>query len=268
MRSLLHLFFLLLPCFVLITGCAHQDQTMPANFDATRSAAYSSQILGRSAQSRSIILYTFNVDRGPNPVLILAAIHGDEPTSAYCANQLLHILQITPYLAEGTPVAILPVANPDGLAAGTRVNSRGVDLNRNFPSANAVPLNQRSESMRHTLFRNYPGPSAASEPETRILIHLIQTLHPRRICSIHSIGQGRQQNNYDGPAKDLAELMTQNNHYPASPNIGYPTPGSLGAYAGIDLHIPMITLELPARQPGPQAWVDNRSALLAFIRGH
>ena len=165
-------------------------------------------------------------------------------------------------MADGVPVAILPVANPDGLAARTRTNARGVDLNRNFPASN---FDGGYAAARP---RNNPGPSAASEPETQALIRLIDRLNPRRICSIHSIGQGRQQNNYDGPARPLAELMSRFNHYPASPNIGYPTPGSFGTWAGIDRGIPVITLELPSRTPGPQAWAENRGALLAFIRGH
>jgi protein MpaA len=72
-------------------------------------------------------------------------------------------------------------------------------------------------------------------------------------------------NNYDGPAQHIAELMSRYNSYPATPTIGYPTPGSLGSWAGIDRQIPMITLELPRKLPGDQAWPNNRQAILAAI---
>ena len=52
--------------------------------------------------------------------------------------------------------------------------------------------------------------------------------------------------------------MTSHNGYPTMASIGYPTPGSLGSWAGIDRGIPIITLELPARETGPAAWERNR----------
>jgi protein MpaA len=72
-------------------------------------------------------------------------------------------------------------------------------------------------------------------------------------------------NNYDGPAQHIAELMSRYNGYAAKSNIGYPTPGSLGSWAGIDRQIPMITLELPRSLPGNKAWPNNRQAVLAAI---
>ncbi|HZZ44318.1 MAG TPA: DUF2817 domain-containing protein [Tepidisphaeraceae bacterium] len=217
------------------------------------------EVLGQSVKGRPIELHLFNGDRGGDPVLIFAGIHGDEPTSVYCAKELLKVLEAMPSVLQGVPVAIVTVANPDGLAADTRVNAHGVDLNRNFPAANW------KRALAHT--RYYSGTAPLSEPESRILYELIGRLKPRRICSIHSIGQGKQQNNYDGPAKGLAEVMSGYNHYPASPNIGYDTFGSFGSWAGVDGKVPMITLELPNRQKGEGAWADNREALLAFIRG-
>jgi hypothetical protein len=38
--------------------------------------------------------------------------------------------------------------------------------------------------------------------------------------------------------------------WPVRTNIGYPTPGSLGSWLGIDRGLPVLTLELPA---GPLA---------------
>ena len=72
-------------------------------------------------------------------------------------------------------------------------------------------------------------------------------------------------NNYDGPAQPIAQLMSRYNGYPVTATIGYPTPGSLGSYAGIDRHIPMITLELPRSLPADKVWSNNREAVLAAI---
>jgi protein MpaA len=60
--------------------------------------------------------------------------------------------------------------------------------------------------------------------------------------------------------------MSGYNKYPPEPTIGYPTPGSMGTYCGIDRKIPMITLELPRDASGEESWNRNREALLAAIR--
>lgn len=212
--------------------------------------------LGRSTQGRAIELHEFPVVAvaPARPVLIFAAIHGDEPTTEFVARRLIEHLHAHP--AE-TPVIVIPAINPDGLAARSRTNSRGVDLNRNFPAANW-------KSTRRGAY--YNGPSPASEVETRLLMKLIEELNPRRIVAMHSITRGRQCNNYDGPAKDLAERMSKHNGYPARATIGYPTPGSFGSYAGIDRQIPVITLELPRDLAGQAAWEQNREALLEALR--
>ena len=61
--------------------------------------------------------------------------------------------------------------------------------------------------------------------------------------------------------------MSHFNQYPVRGNIGYDTPGSFGTWAGIDRQIPTVTLELPHDQSGESAWLANREALLAAIRG-
>src|SRR5205823_2459248 len=96
-------------------------------------------VIGRSVQGRLIDLYTFapaGAGAGDRPVLVMGTIHGNEPTSANFAAGLLADLRADPQLAAGVPVAVIPVANPDGLAANTRTNSNKVDLNRNFPANN------------------------------------------------------------------------------------------------------------------------------------
>jgi protein MpaA len=213
-------------------------------------------VIGYSVQRRPIQLYTFGA--GPRPVLVMAAIHGNEPTSFDVARGLIEELRVQPQSAAGVPVVVIPIANPDGLAAGTRTSANKVDLNRNFPASNWSGKGQGARSKN-----NYGGAASASEPETNVLMHTIDRLQPRLIISVHSMDSPC--NNYDGPAQRIAELMSRYNRYPAKGNIGYPTPGSLGSWAGIDRQIPMITLELPRKLPASKAWPDNRNAVLAAI---
>jgi protein MpaA len=62
---------------------------------------------------------------------------------------------------------IVPTLNPDGVAADTRGNAHGVDLNRNFPFA-----------WRPLGGGEYSGPHALSEPESRAAERLILRLRP------------------------------------------------------------------------------------------
>ncbi|MCH7701476.1 MAG: DUF2817 domain-containing protein [Planctomycetes bacterium] len=152
-------------------------------------------------------------------------------------------------------VVVVPVVNPDGYERRNRRNSRGVDLNRNFPTDDWQRGRRRS--------RYYGGGCAASEPETRALIRLIERIRPRQIITVHSISEHRFCNNFDGPGARLARMLARGNGYPVTGSIGYPTPGSFGTWAGVERHIPTVTLELPSHHSPKRCWDDNRAALLA-----
>ena len=72
------------------------------------------------------------------------------------------------------------------------------------------------------------------------MINWITKYNPVRILSIHS---DLHLVDYDGPAKQLAEQMSLECGYKLVDNIGYPTNGSFGTWAGIEKQIPVITLE-------------------------
>jgi hypothetical protein len=194
---------------------------------------------------------------GPDVTLIFAAIHGDESTAAYIGRKLSDELRGMRDLPAGRTVALVPVANPDGVAAGTRTNANGIDCNRNFPASNW--------KRRPGFLRSNPGTRPASEPETLAIVKAVERVKPARIISIHS---GLRCNNYDGPAAGLAEELARHNGYPVQSSVGYPTPGSFGSWAGIDLGIPVLTLELPRHNQGEKAWLENRHGLLAVISGN
>ena len=262
----------LLLCLMLAAGCASHFPETTTSTATTQTPADAPpppppsprvvpQIIGYSVQNRPIEMYSFGAVEGGRPVLVMGAIHGNETSSADVSGGLLGELMNDARAASdgvgGVPVAIIPIANPDGFAAGTRQNANKIDVNRNFPSRN---YNQRTPGRK---FQG--GQAAASEPETAALIATIERLRPRLIITVHSIDEGRQCNNYDGPAREIAEIMSKHNGYPAVATIGYPTPGSLGNWGGNDRQIPMITLELPRDLPRVRAWPDNRAAVFAAI---
>jgi protein MpaA len=213
--------------------------------------------IGRSVEGRPLSLYVFGDEHAAlGTTLILGGIHGNEPTSAGVCRELIALLTVTPEVCAGRCVAILPEANPDGLARRLRTNANLVDLNRNFPAGNW-------QKTRRSGF--FGGDAPNCEPETQALVALLDRLKPARIVSVHAMWQPC--NNYDGPAEVLATRMSEHNGYPVRASIGYPTPGSLGSFAGADRQIPTITLELPANHPAARSWKNNRDALLAVIQG-
>lgn len=204
--------------------------------------------IGRSIENRPIEYLVLG--KGKDVTFILASIHGNEPAGTPLVRSLEEHLQLYPQLLQGRKVVLLPVANPDGLAHNSRNNARGINLNRNFATANRI---KSSTS----------GDRALSEPETRAIERLIRQYAPDRIVSIH---QPLACIDYDGPAYRLAVRMALYCRLPVK-KLGA-RPGSLGSYAGISRGIPIITLELPgtAEQLNRQAlWQRYGTALVAAI---
>jgi protein MpaA len=109
----------------------------------------------------------------------------------------------------------------------------------------------------------FGGEAPASEPETRAVIKAVKRYAPSKIISIHSIGEGRYCNNYDGPGKALAGRMKRFNGYPVVKSLGYSTTGSFGTWAGHERNLPTVTLELPSHHSPKRCWENNRRALLS-----
>jgi protein MpaA len=118
-------------------------------------------LLGRSVDGRPITAIEVGNPAGTR-VLVVGCIHGSEPAGIAIARLLEHASP------NGVDLWIVPVLNPDGLAANTRANAHGVDLNRNFPW-HWQPLAGGSDS----------GPHPLSEPESRIAYRLIERLKPQ-----------------------------------------------------------------------------------------
>jgi protein MpaA len=183
--------------------------------------------VGRSTLGRSIALGRLGPEVGP-VLLIVGGVHGNEASSVAAAVELCGWLGAHP---PERRVWVMPVMNPDGVVAGTKNSARDVDLNRNFPARNFRVEHQPGYS---------PGPAPLSEPESRALAALVDDVEA--VVAIHAPFACV---NYDGPAAAWAEAVARSCGWPARADIGYPTPGSLGSWLGLDRGLPIITLELP-----------------------
>ena len=192
--------------------------------------------------------------RKPLRVLLLGGIHGDELTASAVVFKWLQQVQIP--LARDFVWDVVPVLNPDGLLAArpSRVNARGVDLNRNFPTPGwqqEAPLYWSKATASDP--RRFPGKGPLSESETRWLKAEIDRFKPNVIVSVHAPFGVLD---FDGPApvpERFGRLQFN--------RVGV-YPGSLGNYSGLHRNIPVITIELPNAQAMPPAkevdriWVD------------
>ena len=168
--------------------------------------------------------------------LIVGVVHGDEPQGKWLIEKY-----IENYSKHSTNLLFVPCLNPDGLQLNIRTNANGVDLNRNFPTQNWGENLGDNATCNDPSTSYYGGSSPASETETQFLINIIEKYNPSIILTIHA---PYKVVNFDGPAREISEIISSIINYPVEESIGYPTPGSFGTWAGVERNIPTITLEL------------------------
>lgn len=208
-------------------------------------------IFGHSALGQPIFAHEFK-NGGPE-VLILGGIHGDEIEGVTAARALVEkFIQGFEYKLNLT---IVTEANPDGVLLKTRGNGHGVDLNRNMPTKDWSPEVKTP--------RYHPGPSAGSEPENQALMKFIDEKKPVCIISLHS---WHPVLNVNGDCRKVAEVLAQMTGYKIDDDIGYPTPGCLGTWAGLERTSPTLTYEIERGQNIPSILKMHIPAILEALK--
>lgn len=188
-------------------------------------------------------------------VILMGGIHGDEYSSVSLIFRWLE--KLDQYHSGLFHWQVVPLLNPDGLLQkprATRQNGNGVDLNRNFPTFDWNSLAENYWIKRtYRNPRRYPGPMAASEPETQWFMRRINEFKPDAIVAVHA---PHHLLDFDGPQTPPSKLgklkLRRLGTYP----------GSLGNYGGSTLNIPVVTVELASAGIMPSSaeissmWID------------
>ena len=143
---------------------------MPAT--PPRAAAGRTVRVGTSVRGRAIDAVRVGRRGARVKVLVVGRIHGTELAGRAVTRRLRRARP-----PRGVELWLVDDLNPDGSAAGTRQNARGVDLNRNFPF--------RWRPMGAPFDTYHSGPSALSEPESRAAAALIRRIRPRVTVYYH-----------------------------------------------------------------------------------
>ena len=181
-----------------------------------------------SQNNNEIVLIEKGNEAFDKTILVIGVVHGDEPQGKFLIE---NYLKNAP--ESKNRMLFIPCLNPDGLKLKTRQNANEIDINRNFPTKNWAREPFASEY--------FGGEASASEIETNFVMEVIEEYKPDVILTLHA---PYKVVNYDGPAQEIAQKISEIIDYPAQSDIGYPTPGSFGTYAGAERNIPTVTLEL------------------------
>jgi hypothetical protein len=186
--------------------------------------------------------------------LVIAGVHGNEVSGSLAAGEVLRSMREPQ--PRDPPLLLLAPANPVGLAAGSRYNSQGCDVNRDFAAFRTI--------------------------EARAIRSAIDRVRPRLVVSLHEGPQegvfiiGTQITPQALLERVMASLQEQRIPLASENNLGIAlsTPGimsegsfitrakgwlgiySVGEYTS-PLGIPLVTVEVP------WSWPDMRERIAA-----
>ena len=178
-----------------------------------------------SGEGRPLLAMTLGT--GKRHILAAAGYHANEYLTTLALWGALESLTVP----SDAALTAVPCVNPDGVAVvlglgkaaeyaalgGTppeawKADLQGVDLNLNFPAAWEQV---RARKPKQPGARDYPGQAPLSQPETRAMAALTETLQPEALLCLHSQGQELYAA-YGGTVPDplLAKRLSQASGYP------------------------------------------------------
>lgn len=237
-------------------------------------------VIGKSVEGRPIEAYTYG--NGKKQLVFVGGIHGGyEWNSVFLAYKFIDYLDANPnIIPNNITVNIIPSANPDGIYKVTgkvgrftladipvseltipgRMNTNGVDLNRNFDCNWQATSTWQSKEVS-------AGTAVFSEPEARAIRDFILKDKPKAVVFWHSQANSVYASQCNNGV--LPETLSVMNVYAQAS--GYSAVESFDAYvvtgAAEDwlasINIPAITVELKTHDT--IEWEQNLAAVNAVL---
>lgn len=114
--------------------------------------SFSCTVIGHSVLQKPI--YGVKIGKGSKKVYMWSQMHGNESTTTKAMFDLFRFLQSdhpqAKQIIEAFTLLCIPIANPDGAEAYTRVNANGVDLNRD-----SMDLSQPESTLLRKIFDSF-----------------------------------------------------------------------------------------------------------------
>ena len=229
----------------------------------TRTRCYTTSVIGTSERGRAIIAYSFG--SGSKRLLFHGALHGNERNTKGLMDAWIAELDANPgSIPAGTQIVVIPLVNPDGYAANTRVNGRNVDLNRNFDTTD---WKTDVQTVQGDPFPGGGGSAPESEAESRALANYTRLYSPTLTLSYHSVA-GYVIANTCGDSGSLASryaaLTGYRNQTGVSGAFSYEITGTYDDWMCQRLSLKSILIELATSSS--TEFTRNRAAMWEMVR--
>jgi hypothetical protein len=201
--------------------------------------------IGYSVRGRAITAYYYG--SGATTILFTGGMHGNEQSGMQTMQAWASYLDThAPEIPSDKQVVIIPNTNPDGIAANSRYNAHGVNIDRNFPTTNWSTDIETTNG----IVAGGGGSSPLSEPETKALYNLAISLRPRAQLSFHAQGRLVGANDY-ADSRAIGSTYASTVGYTtmfdnAEDVMGYSFTGEYDTWLGEKLGKPSLVIELPS----------------------
>lgn len=206
-------------------------------------------VIGQSAQGQAMHIRRVGV--GEKCTLIVAGMDGEDRIAVNWIDSFAKRLDEEPDSFRDHQLILLRAVNPDGLIAKRPENSRGVALNRNFPTGNYRPGGSPSA-----------GKGPASEPETRVMMQQLYDLRPQRVVHVVSTPR-RSTAECNGVATEATSSLSTIRSLTVANLDAKDQPGSLEDFVTSVLGSEMVTLRLAVNDDWRAAAVTHFPTLIA-----
>ena len=136
------------------------------------------ETLGASVKGNPI--YGVTIGHGPKRILMWSQMHGNESTTTKAVLDLLNYLKLelgpTKNILQHFTLKIIPILNPDGAKAYTRVNANQTDLNRD-----AQDLSQPESKVLKWVYDNFEPHFCFNLHDQRTIFNVGETEKPATV---------------------------------------------------------------------------------------